>query len=144
MEVIRNVARVNGYDTDIVGRLVKRHSFKKAVHNSTTFQVKRDRPKNVSIPHDPSTTNPIHSFADDSTLHAGIMSNRPISVVELERRRLATAASLSKDLQAITAWGLKNMVEFNRSKTQYCTLSNRRCPSEHSVLMDNQALPRSH
>nr|CAH7763960.1 unnamed protein product [Callosobruchus chinensis] len=33
------------------------------------------------------TPNPIHSFADDSTLHAGIMSNRPISVVKLERRR---------------------------------------------------------
>nr|CAH7728879.1 unnamed protein product [Callosobruchus chinensis] len=72
-----------------------------------------------------STTKPIHSFADDSTLHAGIMSNRPISVVELERRRLATAASLSNDLEAITAWGLKNMVEFNESKTQYCTLSNK-------------------
>nr|CAH7756523.1 unnamed protein product [Callosobruchus chinensis] len=28
-----------------------------------------------------STTNPIHSFADDSTLHAGIMSNRPISAL---------------------------------------------------------------
>nr|CAH7732737.1 unnamed protein product [Callosobruchus chinensis] len=91
-----------------------------------------------------STTNPIHSFADDSTLHAGIMSNRPISVAELERRRLATAASLSKDLEAITALGLRNMVEFNASKTQYCTLSNKRCPSEHSVLMNNQALPRSH
>nr|CAH7747546.1 unnamed protein product [Callosobruchus chinensis] len=91
-----------------------------------------------------STTNPIHSFGDDSTLHAGIMSNRPISVVELEHRRLATAASLSKDLEAISAWGLKNMVEFNASKTQYCTLSNKRCPSEHSVLMNNQALPRSH
>nr|CAH7729536.1 unnamed protein product [Callosobruchus chinensis] len=90
-----------------------------------------------------STTNPIHSFADYSTLHAGIMSNRPISVVELERRRLATAASLSKDLEAITAWGLRNMVEFNASKPQYCTLSNQKCPSEHSVLMNNQALPRS-
>nr|CAH7742522.1 unnamed protein product [Callosobruchus chinensis] len=89
-------------------------------------------------------TNPIHSFADDSTLHAGIMSNSPISVVELERRRLATAASLSKDLEAIAAWGLKNMIEFNTSKTQYCTLSNKRCPSEHSVLMNNQALPIIH
>nr|CAH7766887.1 unnamed protein product [Callosobruchus chinensis] len=28
--------------------------------------------------------------------------------------------------------------------TQYCTLSNKRCPSEHSILMNNQALPRSH
>nr|CAH7758112.1 unnamed protein product [Callosobruchus chinensis] len=72
------------------------------------------------------------------------MNNRPISVVELERRRLATAASLSKDLEAITAWRLKNMVEFNASKTQYCTLSNTRCPSVQSVLMNNQALPRSH
>nr|CAH7763908.1 unnamed protein product [Callosobruchus chinensis] len=72
------------------------------------------------------------------------MSNRPITVAELERRRLATAASLSKDLEAITAWGLKNMVEFNASKTQYCLLSNKRCPSEHSVLMNIQALPRSH
>nr|CAH7742430.1 unnamed protein product [Callosobruchus chinensis] len=89
-------------------------------------------------------TNPIHSFADDGTLHAGIGSNRPISVVELKRRRLATAASLSKDQEAIAAWRLKNLVEFNASKTQYCTLSNKRCPSEHSVLMNNQALPRSH
>nr|CAH7714375.1 unnamed protein product [Callosobruchus chinensis] len=72
------------------------------------------------------------------------MSNRPISVVELERRRLATAASPPMDLEAITAWGCKNMVEFNASKTQYCTLSSKRCPSEHSVLVNNQALPRSH
>nr|CAH7766707.1 unnamed protein product [Callosobruchus chinensis] len=91
-----------------------------------------------------STTNRIHSFADDSTLHVGIMSNRPISVVELECRRLATAATLSKDLEAITAWGLKNMVEFNASKIQYYTLSNKRCPSEHSVLMNNHTLPRGH
>nr|CAH7762413.1 unnamed protein product [Callosobruchus chinensis] len=28
--------------------------------------------------------------------------------------------------------------------TQYCTLSNKRCSSEHSVLMNNQALLRSH
>nr|CAH7747622.1 unnamed protein product [Callosobruchus chinensis] len=91
-----------------------------------------------------STTHPIHSFLDDSTLHSGVMSNRPISVVELEPRRLATTAALSKDLETITAWGLKNMVEFNASKTQYCTLSKKRCPSEHSVLMNNQALPRSH
>nr|CAH7712538.1 unnamed protein product [Callosobruchus chinensis] len=72
------------------------------------------------------------------------MSNRLISVVELESRRLATAASISKDLETITAWGYKNMIEFNVSKTQYSTLSNKRCPSEHSVLTNNEALPRSH
>nr|CAH7742840.1 unnamed protein product [Callosobruchus chinensis] len=74
------------------------------------------------------------------------MSNRPISVVELERRRLATAASLSKDLEATTAWRLKNMVEFNASKTQYCTLSNKRArkyfsPSNLLTLYKAQIRP---
>nr|CAH7762053.1 unnamed protein product [Callosobruchus chinensis] len=36
------------------------------------------------------------------------------------------------------------MVEFNASRTRYCTLSNNRCPSEHSVLMNSEALLRSH
>nr|CAH7739014.1 unnamed protein product [Callosobruchus chinensis] len=82
-------------------------------------------------------------FSTTHPIHAGIMSNSPTSVVGLERRRLATAASLSKDLEAIIAWGLKNMVEFNAPTSQYCTLS-KRCPSEHLVLMNNQALPRNH
>nr|CAH7753859.1 unnamed protein product [Callosobruchus chinensis] len=74
------------------------------------------------------------------------MSNRPISVVELERRRLATAASLSQDLVAITTWGLKNMVEFNASKTQYFTLSNKRArkyfsPSNLLTLYKAQIRP---
>nr|CAH7751157.1 unnamed protein product [Callosobruchus chinensis] len=56
------------------------------------------------------------------------MSNRPISEVELERRRLVEAASLSKDLDTITAYGLKNMIKFN---AQYCTVSNKRSSREH-------------
>nr|CAH7761403.1 unnamed protein product [Callosobruchus chinensis] len=36
------------------------------------------------------------------------------------------------------------MVESKAFKPQYCTLSNKRCPSEHSILMHNQALPTSH
>nr|CAH7732997.1 unnamed protein product [Callosobruchus chinensis] len=43
---------------------------------------------------------------------------------------VATAVSLSKDLETITAWEFKNMVKFNESKAQYCTLSNKKCPSE--------------
>nr|CAH7748711.1 unnamed protein product [Callosobruchus chinensis] len=72
------------------------------------------------------------------------MSNGPISAVELELRRLATVASLSKDLEAITAWGCKNMVEFNASKTQYYTLSNKRCPSEHSSQEVLRTIQPSH
>nr|CAH7726531.1 unnamed protein product [Callosobruchus chinensis] len=50
-----------------------------------------------------SSTNPIHSYADETTLHAGIMSNRAISMVKLERGGEATTASLSKDLGNIIA-----------------------------------------
>nr|CAH7713021.1 unnamed protein product [Callosobruchus chinensis] len=45
------------------------------------------------------------------------MRNRPISVVELERRRLATAASLSKDLETITAY-LRNLKIWYNSMRQ--------------------------
>ncbi|CAH2019809.1 unnamed protein product [Acanthoscelides obtectus] len=90
------------------------------------------------------TINPIHSFADDSTLHAGIQSDKPISAAELEKRRLATTSSLTRDLEAITAWGRNNLVQFNASKTQYCTLTNKKRPSAHTVSMDGRVLPKSH
>ncbi|CAH1959672.1 unnamed protein product [Acanthoscelides obtectus] len=61
--------------------------------------------------------NPIHSFADDSTIHAGIQSDKPISAAELEKRRLAMTSSLTRDLEGITAWGRNNLVQFNASKT---------------------------
>nr|CAH7716683.1 unnamed protein product [Callosobruchus chinensis] len=88
------------------------------------------------------TTIPILSFADDSTQHADIMSNRPIYLIGIERRRLASFSI--KGSRGHYRLGIKNMVEFRSSKAQYCTLSNKRCSSEHSVLMNNQALPRSH
>ncbi|CAH1953833.1 unnamed protein product [Acanthoscelides obtectus] len=90
------------------------------------------------------TINPIHSFADDSTLHAGIQIDTPISAAELEKRRLVTTSSLTRDLEAITAWGRNNRVQFNASKTQYCTLTNKKRPSAHTVSMDGRVLPKNH
>ncbi|CAH2009755.1 unnamed protein product [Acanthoscelides obtectus] len=86
------------------------------------------------------TINPIHSFADDSTLHAGIQCDKRISAAELEKRRLA----MTRDLEAITAWGRYNLVQFNASKTQYCTLTNKKRPCAHPVSMDARILPKSH
>lgn len=55
-KTIKQVARVNGYDTDIVEKLVRKRKFKKTLLDSTTFQVERDRPKNVFLPFDPNYT----------------------------------------------------------------------------------------
>ncbi|CAH1967871.1 unnamed protein product [Acanthoscelides obtectus] len=67
------------------------------------------------------TINPIHIFADDSTL---------------EKRRLAMTSSLTRDLEATTAWGRNNLVQFNASKTQHCTLTNKKLlPKSHSFRL---------
>ncbi|CAH2007806.1 unnamed protein product [Acanthoscelides obtectus] len=60
--------------------------------------------------------------------------DKPISAAELEKRRLATTSSLTRDLEVITAWGRNNLVQFNASKTQYCTLTNKRYFSPHVSL----------
>ncbi|CAH1966070.1 unnamed protein product [Acanthoscelides obtectus] len=52
------------------------------------------------------TISPIHSFADEGTLHAGIHSDNSISDGELEKR-----------------------------STQYCTLTNKKRPSAHSARL---------
>ncbi|CAH1995546.1 unnamed protein product [Acanthoscelides obtectus] len=53
-------------------------------------------------------------------------------------------SSLTRDLEAITAWGRNNLVQFNASKTQYCTLTNKKRLCARSVSMDGRVLPKSH
>nr|CAH7740629.1 unnamed protein product [Callosobruchus chinensis] len=75
----------------------------------------------------------------------GNFSRSTFSPITSADETFATASKdKAEDLEAITAWGCENIVEFNASKAQYCKLSNKRCPGEHSVLMNNQVLPRSH
>ena len=64
------------------------------------------------------TTNPIHSYADDSTLLSNIQSPQAFSMLELDDKRRSMHMSLSEDLQIILDWGTKNLVKFNASKTQ--------------------------
>nr|CAH7745992.1 unnamed protein product [Callosobruchus chinensis] len=63
------------------------------------------------------------------------MNNRPISVAEIERRRLATATSLSKDLEAISAWGFKNIVEFKQEVPKRLLGSNQQPGSAKKSLI---------
>jgi reverse transcriptase-like protein len=87
-----------------------------------------------------STTNSIHSFADDSTLHASFQVPKPISKPDLESKRRAMQISLSQDLNLILDWGAKNLVHFNASKTQSCTLSRKESSNTHPLLMSGQVL----
>ena len=68
------------------------------------------------------TNNPIHSYADDSTLHMSkVFDSAADSTQHLDESRRSVELSLSDDLKAITEWGDSNLVKFNSSKTQ-CTI----------------------
>lgn len=57
----------------------------------------------------PVTSNSMHSFADDRTLHANICSTN-------QYLPMFSTSSLNKDLDIFTNWRFKNMVQFNDSK----------------------------
>lgn len=86
------------------------------------------------------TANPIHSYADDSTLHSNFQTAKPVSSAELNVFRKLAQESLSQDLERILKWGDANLVKFNASKTQSCSLSHKPSPNPHLVRMQNEDL----
>ena len=44
------------------------------------------------------TTNLIHSYADDSSIHSNIQSPKPLSILELDEKRRSMHMSFSRDL----------------------------------------------
>lgn len=65
------------------------------------------------------TSNPLHLFADDSTVHAQLPSG------PLTEAREETAAALNSDLAKIDAWGEQWLVAFNATKTTQLIISRR-------------------
>lgn len=85
------------------------------------------------------TVNPIHSFADDSTLHCSFQFNHPVSRTLANHHRQLVTNSLNDDLSKIFEWGSHNMVTFNASKTQTTYFTNKRLDVEpnHTIQFDN-------
>ncbi len=73
---------------------------------------------------DLSVTNcPIHSYANNSTLHFSTSFDRRPTLQDLQDSRLEAAEHLTSDLAIISNWGRRNLVSFNASKTQFLHLS---------------------
>ena len=74
------------------------------------------------------TTNPICSFADDSSLcHSYSYNAHPnLNEVGASRNYLYMDDILNSDLVKIEEWGRVNRVELNARKTQCCLLSHKR------------------
>lgn len=86
------------------------------------------------------TINPIHSFADDSTLHASFRCNNNSGRSDIDLRRQNINSSLNLDLKNILDWGSRNMANFNSKKTQLCCFSNKRSVSRISIRFGNYDL----
>ena len=87
---------------------------------------------------------PIHSYADDSTLHFSTKFDRRPTQQELINSRRDAIERLTSDLSLISDWGKANLVLFNASKTQFLHLSTRHnLPDSYPLFFDDTHLSLS-
>ena len=79
------------------------------------------------------TSNPIHGFADDSTLHHSYKFDKVPKKEEVSKARKDMVDTLSSDLTSIKEWVRANRVELNLSKTQKCRFSHKKSAIATSV-----------
>ncbi len=68
---------------------------------------------------------PIHSYADDTTLHYSTSFDRYPNHQLTEIARIDATERLTSDLFIVSNWGRRNLVSFNASKTQFLHISTR-------------------
>ena len=87
------------------------------------------------------TSCPIHSYADDTTLHFSTSFRRRPTLQEVNRSRREATERLTSDLSKISDWGRANLVLFNASKTQFLHLSTRHnLPDNYPLFFDDTQL----
>merc|ERR1711984_31769 len=69
------------------------------------------------------TNSPIHSYADDSTLHCSTEFSRNPPANRRATSRMDSISQLEVDLTRISDWGSSNLVKFNSIKTQFQIIS---------------------
>jgi hypothetical protein len=80
-----------------------------------------------------SPINPVHAYADDSTLHASESFKSAPSNEDRAESRLRISQSISDDLVKVSQWGADNLVKFNTSKTQLFSVSRARSSPDFNV-----------
>ena len=86
------------------------------------------------------TANTIHSFADDSTLHSSTSFQSPPSPHIRTITRDNSISSINKDLERIASWGEANLVNFNKSKTQFQIVSLSSLPVDAAITFQDSII----
>ncbi|KAJ8947800.1 hypothetical protein NQ318_019472, partial [Aromia moschata] len=55
-QLIKNIAKSNGYSVHLIDKLIRKHTFKRTLYNSTTFRRDTDNSKFASLPYEPKFT----------------------------------------------------------------------------------------
>src|SRR6201990_1287187 len=82
------------------------------------------------------TSNSVHSYADDSTLHFSTHFKSAPSFAYRITSRLLLSDSILADLERISQWGSLNLVKFNSLKTQLLEISLSKTPPNFSISFD--------
>ncbi|MEL7196638.1 MAG: reverse transcriptase family protein, partial [Bacteroidota bacterium] len=91
-----------------------------------------------------SPTSPIHSYADDSTLHkSSSFSSQPSAAARLLSRN-TISTTINSDLERISDWGSNNLVRFNSAKTQLLPISLSNDPSDFDVIFEGNIVNPLH
>ncbi|MPC40469.1 RNA-directed DNA polymerase from mobile element jockey [Portunus trituberculatus] len=87
---------------------------------------------------------PLHSYADDTTLHLSTSFQRRPTLQEVIRSRRDATERLTSDLSKISYWGRENSVVFKASKTQFLHLSTRHnLPDNYPLFFNHTQLSPS-
>ncbi|KAJ8942389.1 hypothetical protein NQ318_016637, partial [Aromia moschata] len=55
-QLIKNIAKSNGYSVHLIDKLIRKHKFKRTLYNSSTFRRDTDNSKFASLPYEPKFT----------------------------------------------------------------------------------------
>ena len=87
------------------------------------------------------TSCPVHSFADDSTLHTAFSSRAPIPARQSSIERGRNVNNINMDLATIPEWGSNNLMDFNANKTQACPFSRKADLSMPNISLAGVTIP---
>src|ERR1700755_1548127 len=87
------------------------------------------------------TSNSVHSYADDSTLHSSTHFKSAPSFASRAASRLHLSDSILADLNRISQCGCLNLAKFNSLKTQLLEISLSKKPHNFSISFDGSPVP---
>ncbi|KAJ8958500.1 hypothetical protein NQ318_002294 [Aromia moschata] len=86
-QLIKNIAKSNGYSVHLIDKLIRKHKFKRTLYNSTTFRRDTDNSKFASLPYEPKFTRGLDK----------IFKNININLVYNSKNKLQTLLGNPKD-----------------------------------------------